>query len=252
MSGDKIEKSGGSLTSSCQGVHPTQWMDNARQLMAEYSRKESRKKAKSLSALVKVMDRLTCTLPMVFGEVVKYVVPGVMEFDDAFKIYEENLQSEACDMKQLEVTFLHQVCNERIGLPVVILSHTQYGKWIFLKSSNTSLEFVFSTLLDKCDEEEEFANLDFSYSEIKSFMSSDFDRQLLDLTFSAGKSKSHLLKLGINIASTTEDVKEKIDAIINVEQEAEAKANLKLDSEIISVEKSIQAKKTKLEVKKYV
>ena len=89
MSGDKIEKSWGSLTSSSQELHPAQWMDYARQLLAEYTRKETHRKSRPLNAIVKVMERLTCTIPMVFGDDVREVVPGALDFDEAFRIYEE-------------------------------------------------------------------------------------------------------------------------------------------------------------------
>ena len=133
---------------------------------------------------------------------------------------------------------------------MIIFSHAQIGKWIVLKSSNSSLEFILSTLFDKYDVDDGSVSLDFSYSEIKSLMTSDFDRQLLDLAFSAGKSKSSLLKLGINLATTTENVKEKVAAIRLVDKEAEEKAKLKLECEISFTEQSIQSKRTKLEIKK--
>ena len=60
--------------------------------------------------------------------------------------------------------------------------------------------------------------------EIKSFMSSDFDRKLLEIAVSHGKSRSELEKLGIYFSEALEEVKEKIEELRLIAEEAERKA----------------------------
>ena len=86
--------------------------------MADYSRREVPTKVNILSALVRVMNRLNCTLPVVLGEVVIDSVPGILEFKDAFRVYRENLQTDASSIEKLKQTFETQIMIERIGLPV--------------------------------------------------------------------------------------------------------------------------------------
>ena len=110
-----------------------------------------------------------------------HVVHEVLEFNEAIRIYLENLETDA---EKLKVTFQNQMCNE--------------------KSVNTSLEFLFSTILDELNVMEESPG-GISFSEIKSLMSSDFDRNLLDLAVSSGKSSSELHH--ITTATTKEIIK---------------------------------------------
>ena len=250
MVGLKTEKPWGFILSSSQLVYPPQWQNHARQLMAEYSRREVPTKVNILGALVKVMDRLDCTLPVALGEVVIESIPGVIEFNDAFRVYMDNLETEACSIERLKQSFETQLMNERLGLPVVIVSHSKIGKFIVLKSSYASIEYILSTLLDKLDVAEELEPVDFSFSEIKSLMSSDFDRKLLELAVSAGKSKSDLTKLGINVVASLEEIKSKVESIRSLDRSAEEKAQTKLNFEIDFIVKAIESNKLKLEVKK--
>ena len=94
-------------------------------------------------------------------------------------------------------------------------------------------------------------NTEISFSEIKSLMSSDFDRQLMDLPVSAGKSRKELEVFKINItAETTKEVLKKIEDIRSMDKDAEEKAKRKLDCEISSVEESIKIDKSELEIKR--
>jgi antitoxin component HigA of HigAB toxin-antitoxin module len=214
MVGGALQKPWGLLTCSRQDVGPLQWMDHSRQLMAQYSRQEAHKKLNVLVALVKVMERLSCYLPMDVGDSVNEVVPGILEFNEAFRIYSESIEAEVCDIEKLKVTFQNQLLNHVHGLPVFIISHKLVGKYVILRSSSNSIEYILSTLLDALEEDkDESENMEFSISEIKSLMSSDFDRKLLELAVSFGKSKRELEILNINVASTTEEVKKLIDEI---------------------------------------
>ena len=67
MVGNKIEKYWGYSSSSCQDVAPGLWLNHARQLLAENLNKQMSTKVNILAALVKVMERLVCNLPMVLG-----------------------------------------------------------------------------------------------------------------------------------------------------------------------------------------
>ena len=251
MVGGTLNKPWGLLTCSSQDVGPLQWMDHAKQLMAQYSRREVNKKVNILVALVKVMERLSCHLPMHVGESVNEVVPGILEFNEAFRIYRESIETDVCDIEKLKVTFQNQLLNETHGLPVFIVSHKHIGKYVILRSSSNSIEYILSTLLDELDEDTDYnENMEFSFSEIKALMSSDFDRKLLELAVSFGKSRRELEILNINIATTTEEVKKNIDEIRSVDKVAEEKAKKKLDSEISSIEDSIKTAKSKLEIKR--
>ena len=252
MVGVKTEKLWGSIRSSLQDVDPQLWLNHARQLLAKHLSKQILTKVNILVPLVKVMERLTCTLPIVIGDDAHDVVPGVLEFGEAFRIYQEYIFTEACDIEQLRATFQNQIMNEKTGLPVVILSHRQAGKFIVLKSCYFSMEFIFSTLFDEMVVEREPVILEFSWSEIKSLMSTEFDRKLLELAVSSGKTIKEVETLGINLARNTDEVKKKVEALRAVEDSAEEKARLKLEKEISSVEESLRANKLKLEVKRTV
>ena len=156
----------------------------------------------------------------------------------AFRIYQEHINTEACDIKTLKKeSFQSQVLNKELGLPVLILNHHQVGKWIILKSEDYSIEHLLSVLVEEFSqfEEDKVNVLEFSYSEIKSLMSTEFDRKLLDLAVSVGKSKRELDDLGIQIVAGDEskqEIQQKIKQLREVEEEAEAEARAKLKSEI--------------------
>ena len=245
------EQSWGHLALSSQVVGPLQWMDHARQLMADYTRHQINQKVNILGALVKVMERLACTLPMVCGEAVQDVVPGILEFEEAFRIYNEFIVTESCLDKKLKETFQNQLLHPTMGLPVFIVTHKHIGKFLVLKSSSNSIEYILSKLFDELDAvEKNPVVMDFSFSELKSLMSSDFDRKLLELAVSHGKSNRELEILNINIAQSTSEVKERIDSIRAADRMAEEKAKIKLDFEISTVEDSIEADISKLGVKR--
>ena len=106
------ERFWGHLVPSNQIVGPLQWVNHARQLLADYSDRELLQKVNILSALVKVMERLTCNLPMVCGGVVQEeVVPGILEFSEAFRIYNEviAIASDFSLEKKAKETFQNQV-----------------------------------------------------------------------------------------------------------------------------------------------
>ena len=209
MVGNKIEKSWGYLSSSCQDVAPGLWLNHARQLLAENLNKQMSTKVNILAALVKVMERLVCNLPMVMGDEVNDVIPGMLEFHEAFRIYSDHISTEACSFEQLKATFQNQILHHKTGLPVVILMHNKVGKFIILKSSYFSMEYILGTVFDKMDDKKVSTDTEFSLSEIKSFMSTDFDRKLLEIAVSDGKSRSEVEKLGINISTALEEVKGK-------------------------------------------
>ena len=81
--GLKTEKLWGSISSSLQDVDPQLWLNHARQLMAQHLSKQVMTKVNILVPLVKVMERLTCSLPVVIGEEAHDAVPGVLEFEEA-------------------------------------------------------------------------------------------------------------------------------------------------------------------------
>ena len=253
MAGTGLKKSWGHLLSSKQDVGPVQWMDYAKQKMAEYNRREIYSKVNILNAVVKVMERLLCRIPMAFdGENVNEVMPGILKFDEAFRIYSDSLETEACDMEQLKLTFQKQVLHETLGLPVFIISHNLIGKYVILRSASNCIEYILATLLDEIDDEKDApVNTDVSFSEIKSLMSSDFDRQLLDLAVSFGKSRKELEDLQINVtAETKKELQKKIDEIRTVDKVAEEKARRKLDCEIESVVESIKNDRCKMAIKR--
>lgn len=254
--GEKTHLVWGSLTTSQQTVAHSLWFGYARQLMAQYSsgNKESPTKLNILNALTKVMERLSCTVSIVCGQTVNETVPGILEFEEAFRIYCKHISTEACDLKKLQTSFQQQICNPELGLPVVILSHNEVGKWVVLQSTNISIQFILTTLLDELEQKHsnELTVSEFGYSHLKSLMSTDFDRKLLDLVFAEGKSKSQLLGHGINISTTVESVKEKIDALGKLDDEAGERANAKLECEINYVEKQVKANNLKEKMKKEV
>ena len=103
-------------------------------------------------------------------------------------------------------------------------------------------------------EEDKVNVLEFSYSEIKSLMSTEFDRKLLDLAVSVGKSKRELDDLGIHLVAGDEskqEIQQKIDQLREVEEQSEAEARAKLESERSYVTKLIYENKAKYEVKKH-
>ena len=228
MAGNKIEKHWGYLSSSCQDVAPGLWLNHARQLLTENLNKHVSSKVNILSSLVKVMERLVCKMPMVLGDEVKDVIPGMLDFHEAFRIYCDHISTEACSVEQLKVTFQNQILHHKSGLPVVILMHETLGKFVILKSSFFSMEYILVTLLDKLEYEGVSKEIEYSFSEIKSFMSSDFDRKLLEIAVSYGKSRSELEKLGINISEALEEVKGKIEELRLIEEDAGRKAKEKL------------------------
>ena len=249
--GLKTEKLWGSISSSLQDVDPQLWLNHARQLMAQHLSKQVLTKVNILVPLVKVMERLTCSLPVVIGEEAHDAVPGVLEFEEAFRIYREYIITEACDIEQLRGTFQNQILHEKTGLPVVVINHNQAGKYIILKSSYFSMEFIFSTLFDKMAVfKEEPVVLEFSFSEIKSLMSTDFDRKLLEIVVAVGKTNKEVEDLGINLAQNTDEIKQKIEELRSVDESAEMKARLKLEKEISCVEDALKSNKLKLEVKR--
>ena len=73
----KMEKVWGSIRSSLQDVDPQLWLNHARQLLAENLSKQAISKVNILVPLVKVMERLVCTTPVVIGDEAHEVVPGV-------------------------------------------------------------------------------------------------------------------------------------------------------------------------------
>ena len=253
MAGDIIKKPWGFIHSSSQEVDPSRWGDYAKKLLHGYIERHSARRFNILSTLVKIMDRLTCDVPMACGEIVKDIIPGVIKFDEAFRIYQENIETEACDIKTLKKeSFQCQVLHKDLGLPVVIVNHKEIGKWIVLKSGNLSLEYLFSVMFEEFIELKEPVVLDYSFSEIKSLMSSEFDRKLLDLAVSVGKSKSELDVLGIQAGGeSNEEVKKKIEDLRAIDDRAEVKAKKKLDSEIKSVAEFVKANQTKFEIKKH-
>ena len=252
-----IQKLWGSICLSHQEVGPSQWRTFASQLMEGYRKRHAQRKENILSTLVKIMDRLDCTIPTVCGEVVEDSIPGVIKFNDAFRIYHEHINTEACDIKTLKKeSFQSQVLNKELGLPVLILNHQQIGKWIILKSEDCSIEHLLSVLFEEFTqfEEDKVNVLEFSYSEIKSLMSTEFDRKLLDLAVSVGKSKRELDDLGIHLVAGDEskqEIQQKIDQLREVEEQSEAEARAKLESEISYVTKLIYENKAKYEVKKH-
>ena len=132
-----------------------------------------------------------------------------------------------------------------------IITHKVIGKFIILKSSSSSIEYILSKLLDEFDlQVKEPVVMDFSFSELKALMSSDFDRKLLELAISVGKSNKELEDLNINIAQNSAEVKEKIEKLRTVESEAVDKAKAKLDFEIGSLVKSIKTDVRKLEARR--
>ena len=127
---------------------------------------------------------------MDIGDSVNEVVPGILKFNEAFRIYSESLEAKVCDIEKLKVTFQNQLLHHIHGLPVFIISHKLVGKYVILRSSSDSIEYIISFLFDALDEDKEDSeNMEFSMSEIKSLMSSDFDRKLLELAVSFGKSR---------------------------------------------------------------
>ena len=253
MAGTGLKKSWGLLISSKQEVGPIQWMDYAKQKMAEYNRREIYSKVNILNAVVQVMERLVCNIPMaVDGENVNEVMPGILEFNEAFRIYSGSVETEACAIEQLKLTFQNQLLHHTLGLPVCIISHKLIGKFVILKSASNCIEYILTTLLDELDDvKDPPMNMEISFSEIKSLMSSDFDRKLLDLALSAGKSRKELEVLQINVtAETTEELKKKIDEIRSVDKVAEERARRKLDCEISSAEESIKSDQCKLGIKR--
>ena len=249
MVGTKIEKSWGYVSSSSQDVHPQLWLDHAKQLLANNLHRQVSTKVNILAALVKVMERLVCVMPMVIVEEVNDVLPGMLEFKEAFGIYCNHISTEACSIEQLKVTFLNQILHQKTGLPVVVLMHNHLGKFIILKSGYFSMEYIFTKLFDHTDDVKDI-EIDFSFSEIKSLMSTDFDRKLLELAVSTGKSRSELENLGINILTTLEEVKTKIEELRVAEENAEEKAKDKLDKEIQFTDDLLSTNKAKFEVKR--
>ena len=69
------------------------------------------------------MEKLSCHLPMACGKSVNEVVPGILEFNEAFSIYEESIE-------KLKVNFQNQLLYQTHGLPVFILSHKYIGKYV--------------------------------------------------------------------------------------------------------------------------
>ena len=135
MTWDTIEKSWGSITSSNQEVDPSQWSNYSSKLMQDYQRRQASTKLNILMTMVKIMNRLQCIFPLACGDNVKEVSPGVMQFDDAFKIYQEHINSEACDIKTLKKeSFQSQILHQDVGLPIVIVNHKEIGKWIILRA----------------------------------------------------------------------------------------------------------------------
>ena len=250
MAGNKIEKHWGYLSSSCQDVAPGLWLNHARQLLTENLNKHVSSKVNILSSLVKVMERLVCNMPMVVGDEVNDVIPGMLDFHEAFRIYCDHISTEACSVEKLKVTFQNQILHHKSGLPVVILMHETLGKFVILKSRFFSMEYILVTLLDKLEYEAVSKEIEYSFSEIKSFMSSDFDRKLLEIAVSYGKSRSELEKLGINISEALEEVKGKIEELRLIEEDAGRKAKEKLGREIKSANDLLSDLKSKFEVKK--
>ena len=246
------ERSWGHLVPSDQVVGPLQWVNHARKLMADYSDRELLQKVNILSALVKVMERLTCHLPMVCGGVVQEeVVPGILEFSEAFRIYNEVIASDSTLEKKAKETFQNQVLHATLGLPVFIITHKIIGKFVVLKSSSNSIEYILSKLFDEFESSvKDPVVMDFSFSELKSLMSSDFDRKLLELAVSVGKSNRELEVLNIDIAHNTKEVKERIDSLRAVESFAEEKAKSKISFEISSLKELIKADILKLETRR--
>ena len=246
------ERSWGHLVPSNQIVGPLQWVNHARQLLADYSDRELLQKVNILSALVKVMERLTCNLPMVCGGVVQEeVVPGILEFSEAFRIYNEVIASDFSLEKKAKETFQNQVLHATLGLPVFIISHKVIGKFLILKSSSNSIEYILSKLFDEFESSvKDPVVMEFSFSELKSLMSSDFDRKLLELAVSVGKSNRELEVLNIDIAHNTKEVKERIDSLRAVESLAEEKAKSKISFEISSLKELIKADILKLETRR--
>ena len=124
-----VHKLWGSIFFSQQEVGPSRWRTFASQLLVGYRKRNAQRKENILTTLVKIMDRLDCTIPSVFGEVVEDIIPGVIKFNDAFRIYQEHINTEACDIKTLKKeSFQSQVLNKELGLPVLILNHHQVDK----------------------------------------------------------------------------------------------------------------------------
>ena len=164
------------------------------------------------------------------GENVSEVIPGILKFEEAFRINRDIVETETCDIEKLKVTFQNQLMHHTLGLPVFIISHKLIGKYVILRSSSNCIEYIIGTLLDDMDDDQDLSmNTKISFSEIKSLMSSDFDRQLMDLPVSAGKSRKELEVFKINItAETTKEVLKKIEDIISMDKDAEEKAKRNL------------------------
>ena len=252
-----VQKLWGSIFSSQQEVGPSRWRTYASQLLEGYRKRNAQRKENILSTLVKIMDRLDCTIPTVCGEDVEEIIPGVIKFNDAFRIYQEHINTDACDIKTLKKeSFQSQVLNKELGLPVLIINHQHIGKWIVLQSEDCSIEHLLSVLFEEFTqiEEDKVNVLEFSYSEIKSLMSTEFDRKLLDLAVSVGKSKRELDELGIQIVAgddSKQEIQQKIKQLREVEEESEAEARAKLQSEIKYVTELIHDNQAKYEVKKH-
>ena len=151
-----VQKLWGSICLSHQEVVPSRWRTFASQLMEGYRKRHAQRKENILSTLVKIMDRLDCNIPTVCGEAVEDIIPGVIKFDDAFRIYHEHINTEACDIKTLKKeSFQSQVIHKELGLPVLILNHHQIGKWIILKSEDCSIEHLLSVLFEEFTQFEE-------------------------------------------------------------------------------------------------
>ena len=237
---------------SKQTISCVHWATFSRQLISDLKLKEANEKLNIVMSLVKVMDRLTCVLPMVFnGDVVHQDMPGLVEFNEAFNIYKANIVSDCTLDKKLKETFQRQLLHETYGLPVMVISHKVIGKWIILRTPFFSLEYVITQLLSALDtsDNNNSVHMEFSFSELKSLMSSDFDRKLLELALSVGRSNRELEILNINIANGTNEIEKRITDIRELNLLAEQKAEARIDSEISSLVSAIQEDACKLEIK---